>query len=402
MKRWLIWTIALLVTALIAGSVWRTLAARKQQQAALAAASANKAHTVLIVRRAELVAAAQQDLSLGLPISGTLRAAHSAMVKARVAGELQGLSVREGDTVRAGQVVARVEPGEYQSRLNQTQEQADAANAQADIAQRQHDNNRALVSQGFISQTALDTSQATLAAARANHKAALAAVAVMRKSLDDTVLRSPIDGQVSQRLAQNGERVGVDARVLEVVDLRQMELEAALAAADSLDVRVGQTATLSVEGSAPVNARVVRISPSTQPDSRSVLVYLGIDSGTQGKGGGKDGGLGGLRNGLFAQGQLDIGQQRALAVPLDAVRTDKPLPYVQTVQNGVVRHVPVVLGTRGKVQGDTQVAVTGLADQAMVLRGSVGALRDGVAVRVEGVAPAAPAIPPAPAAPAAP
>ena len=388
MKRWITWVLVALVVAVLAGSIWRTVANRKQQQAALAAASAEKAQAPMVLTSDEVVRAGVQALSLGLPISGTLRSAKSAMVTARVAGELQGLTVREGDTVRAGQVLARVDASEYQSRLRQAQEQADASKAQVDIAQRQHDNNSALVKQGFISQTALDTSDASLNAARATYKAALAAVEVTRKTLDDTVLRSPMDGQVAQRLAQPGERVGVDTRVVEIVDLRRMEMEAALAAADSLNVRVGQTAQLQVEGSPePFDARVVRISPSAQAGSRSVLAYLGIDN------------PGGLRNGLFAQGQLNTGQTTTLAVPLDTVRTDKPAPYVQTVQDGKVVHVPVVTGARGEVKGDTWVAVTGLADGATVLRGSVGSLREGTAVAVApGPTPQGPASAPAPAA----
>ena len=380
MKRWIQWTIAVLVLALLAGSIWRTLANRKQQQAALAAASADKAQTLVVLAPGDTVLARSHTLSLGLPISGSLKAANSAMVKARVAGELQGLTVREGDAVRAGQVLARVDAGEYQSRLRQAQEQADAAKAQIDIAQRQFDNNKALVSQGFISQTALDTSQATLNAAQSTYKAAQAAVEVTRKSLDDTVLRSPMDGYIAQRLAQPGERVGIDARVVEVVDLRRLELEAALAAADSLDVRVGQSATLQVEGHPqPVAARVSRISPSTQAGSRSVLAYLGIDN------------PGGLRNGMFAQGRLHTGEVQTLAVPLDAVRTDKPAPYVQTLQNNTVVHVPVTLGARGEIAGETLVGVTGLADGATVLRGSVGALREGTTVKAPAATPAAPA-----------
>jgi RND family efflux transporter MFP subunit len=170
-----------------------------------------KAEAVVELAATDLVVAAQRNLAQGLPVSGSLKAVQSALVKARVPGELQGLTLREGDAVKAGQIVARVDAGEYQSRVRQAQEQADAARAQIDIAQRQWDNNKALVDQGFISRTALDTSLNNLNAAKANHKAALAAVEVARKSLDDTVLAAPISGVVAQRLAQPGERVGVDA-----------------------------------------------------------------------------------------------------------------------------------------------------------------------------------------------
>ena len=100
--------------------------------------------------------------------------------------------MREGDAVKAGQVVARIDSTEYAApACKQAQEQADSAKAQIDIAQRQWDNNKALVDQGFISKTALDTSLNNLNAAQANHKAALAAVEMARKTLDDTVLRAP-------------------------------------------------------------------------------------------------------------------------------------------------------------------------------------------------------------------
>ena len=145
------------------------------------------------------------------------------------------------------------------------------------IAQRQFDNNKALVEQGFISKTALDTSLATLNSAQATHRAALSNVDIAKKAMLDTVLRSPISGVVSQRLAQPGERVGVDTRVVEIIDLNRMELEANIGAADALNVKVGQTAMLQIEGSsATVSSQVVRINPNTQAGSRNVLVYFKI------------------------------------------------------------------------------------------------------------------------------
>lgn len=376
MKRSIQWAIAVIVLLLLATAVVGALSARKTQQQALAA-SADKTQTLVELAATDVVQAQTRELSQGLAVSGTLKAVNSAVVKARVAGELQGLSVREGDFVKAGQVLARIEASEYQSRVRQFQEQAGSAQAQIDIVQRQYDNNQALVAQGFISKTALDTSLGNLNAARANHQAALAAVDVAKKSLDDTVLRAPLSGQVSQRLAQSGERVGVDARVLEIVDLRRLELEASLGAADALSVQPGQNAVLRLEGSAQtVTATVARTNPSAQAGSRSVLVYLSIDNTAM---------QAGLRQGLFAQGTLGTARISALAVPLSAVRTDKPAPYVQVVENKQVAHKPVEMGTRGNsapgAGGEPMVAVKGLAENAVVIAGAVGALREGTAVK---------------------
>jgi len=365
--RWLALALALL---LIGFGVMRALSARKAQQEAVAQASIAKAQTVVELAASDVVKAQVHDLSQGLPISGSLKAFNSAVVKARAAGELQGLTVREGDTVKAGQVIARVDATEYNARVRQAQQQADSAKAQIDIAQRQFDNNKALVDQGFISKTALETSMNNLAAARANHQAALAGVEVARKTLDDTVLRAPISGVVSQRLAQPGERVAIEARVIEIVDLSRLELEASLSAADSVDVRVGQEASLQIEGSdKPVLAKVARINPSAQAGSRSVLAYLAIADAT------------GLRQGLFAQGTLATGRTSALAVPLSAVRSDKPAPYVQLVENDKVVHKDVELGARGEAGKEMMVAVKGIAPGAVVISGSVGSLREGTAVR---------------------
>lgn len=372
MKRWIPWLAAAAVVVLVGGGAWRAMAARQAQQKALAQAATQRAEAPLQLAASELVGVQRRSLVLGVPVSGSLRATESAMVKARVAGELQGLTVREGDSVRAGQVLARIEATESQARLRQAQQQADAAKAQVDINQRTVTNNQALVNQGFISATALVTSQASLESAQSTYRAALAAADVAKKSLDDTVLRSPISGQVSQRLAQPGERMPIDGRVLEVVDLSRLELEALLSPADSLAVRVGQKAQLQIEGSTePVVAEVARINPSAQAGSRTVPVYLAIAQNR---------GAPALRQGLFVQGLLDTGRADVLTVPLDAVRTDKPAPYIQAVQGGKVAYLPVKTGARAVVDGQTLVAIEGAPEGTVVVSGRMGQLREGTAV----------------------
>lgn len=374
------WKLLLLLIALLAigAAGMRAIAARKAQQVLTAAP---KPETVLELSSSDITRAQEIELSQGLPISGTLKAANSALVKARVSGELQGLRVREGDAVKAGQVLARVDAAEYQARVTQAQRSADATKAQIAIAQRAFDNNKALVAQGFISPTALDTSAASLEAAKSTHASSLAGVEVARKSLDDTVLKAPISGIVSQRLAQPGERVGVDARVLEILDVSRLELEALLGSADSVDVRVGQKALLRFEGrSEAVQASVTRINPSAVAGSRSVLVYLTVASTP------------GLRQGLFAQGSLGTAQVRALSVPQSAVRTDKPTPYVQVVQGGTIAHQSVEVGAQGQANGMSMVAVKNLAPNAQVTLGSAGSIRAGTKVKV--VSPISPAASP--------
>ena len=378
MKSWMKWGAAALVVVLIAIGVARALAARKAQKDALAQQASQKTEATVELSPMDLVQAKSRDLAQGVTVSGSLKAVNSAFVKVRVAGELQGLTVREGDIVKAGQVLARVDSTEYQARVRQAQQQAESAKAQVDIAKRTFENNRSLVSQGFISATALDSSSASLAAAQANYQAAQAGADVAVKALNDTVLRAPISGVVAQRLAQSGERAGVDTKVLEIVDLGKLELEASLAATDSMQVSVGQTASLQIEGAGkPVMATVVRINPITTAGSRAVQVYLSIQSAV------------GLRQGMFGQGTLNTARAQLLAVPLSAVRTDKPAPYVQWVNNNQVLHQQVELGVRGESDGELMVAIKGVPENALLVAGSVGPLRAGTAVKMTSNTPVA-------------
>ena len=369
--KWMVLGTSLLVLGTGAFYTWKSRVQQKQLIESQQQAQQNRA--ALQLAPTDTVTAQSVVLSLGLPISGQTKAVSSAFVKARVAGELQDLLVREGDFVQAGQTIARVDSTEYAARLRQAQQQAQAAKAQVDIAQRSFDNNRALVDQGFISKTGLDASASSLAAAQASYLAAQSGVDVLQKVVEDAVLRAPIAGQVAQRLVQNGERVAVDSRVIEIVDLRRLELEATVGVAEAMQVRVGQLAQLNFEGATQaVSAQVVRINPSTAPGTRSVTVYLAIQ------------GQAALRQGLYAQGLLATGELTALALPLSAIRTDKPKPYVQALVGERVRHIPVVLGARGERNQETMVAVSGLDAGTVVLAGGVGPMPADTLVRLVG------------------
>ena len=329
----------------------------------------NKGPVSIELSDGDIAIAQKISMTQGLPVSGTLKAVRSAMVKARVAGELILLEVREGDAVKMGQIVARVDNTEYLARQSQNKQQAEAARAQVEVAQRQFDNNNALVSQGFISKTALDTSIANLNGAKASYLAALSALDVATKAVDDCVLKAPLNGFVSQRLAQAGERVAPEARIIEIVDLSQLELEATLTSAEAMNVKLGQIAKLNVEGSKEeVSAKVLRINPSTQTGSRSVLIYLGLQSHPF------------LRQGVFVQGNLGTQKVQAIVVPLESVRSDKAKPYVQTIRDDKVMHIQVELGAKGEANGKAVMALKEIEEGTQLLAPSAGAVRDGTLV----------------------
>jgi hypothetical protein len=172
-----------------------------------------------------------------------------------------------------------------------------------------------------------------------------------------------------------GEAVS-NAKIIEVVDLSRIELEAAVAPEDVGGVAIGQKARLAIAGiDEPVTARVARVNPSTQAGTRAVMVYLAVDAHPA------------LRQGLFSTGQIDLKTTQALAVPVSAVRVDQAQPYVLAVTADRVERRTVTLGQRGEmpVDGHLEAAVelaTGVADGTRVLRGVAGGVRDGAVVRM--------------------
>ena len=376
--RWAL--IALVAVLLLSVAVGRALVKRKA--AAVAAAPAASAVVQAVeLAPTDVVRAQRTELVATLPVSGGLEAVQTAVVKAKVAAELRELTVREGDAVRAGQRIGRLDATEFDWRLRQAEDQAAAAQAQLDIAERTLANNRALVDQGFISRNALDTAVSNAAGARASLQAARAAAEIARKAVKDADLVAPLSGLVSQRLVQPGERVPVDGRIVEIVDLSRIELEAAIPADQVAALRVGQRARLQVDGlPEAVTASVARINPATQGGTRAVMAYLAVEPRP------------GLRHGLFARGTVEFDRRQALALPESALRSDQSRPYVLVAEGGRATARVVEVGLRGEVDfgAGLEAAVevrTGLADGALVLRGSVGTLPAGTALKLPPAAP---------------
>jgi RND family efflux transporter MFP subunit len=367
------WIVAALALLLLTGFIARALIARSAETAARAVVPVAQA---LELAATDVATATRTDLVAAIAVSGGLKAVDSAVLKARVAAEVRQLLVREGDSVKAGQLLGRLDDTEFALRLRQAEDQARAAQAQLDIAERTLANNRALVDQGFISKNALDTAVSSADSARASLQAARAASDLTRKAVRDTEIRAPLSGLVAQRFVQPGERVPLDGKLLEIVDLSKLELEAAIAPEDVTGLRVGQTARLQVDGvPEALTARVARINPSAQAGTRAVLAYLAVEP------------LAGLRQGLFARGRIELQRQSALVVPASAVRYDQARPYVLVVEGGKAVRRSVSLGALGEVVlagvPEEGVAITdGLAEGATVLRGSVGAVREGTLLRL--------------------
>jgi RND family efflux transporter MFP subunit len=367
---------ALAVVALAAGGGWwwRQHAPSPQAAAAKAPAPA-PAEQPIEFAAGDVATVAAVTISRTVPLTGTLKPVEQTVVKTKVPGELREVAAREGTAVRRGQAVARVEALEYEVRVRERDAQLKAAASQVDQAKRTLDNTRQLKERNFVSQSALDQAQSGWEVAVGNRDAAAAQLALARKALADTVLVSPIDGIVAERFAQPGEKLPVDGRVMSIVDLSRMEIEAPVPAAEVGSVRIGKPVELRIEGVArPQVGHIVRIAPSTQAGTRSVPVYIALDNRDPS-----------VRAGLFAQGDLKVQtREGVLAIPQSAIRDAGGRTFVYAIVDGRLVERDVKLGLRDASPGGARVEVLeGLVAGERIVASNLGALRIGAPVRIQ-------------------
>lgn len=350
---------------------------RGRQNAADAAASAKTAGPVAEFLQDDLYTVEPRNLERTLPLTGSLAPLNEATVKAKVAGELVAVTVREGESVKQGQVLARIDITEVEAKVAAREADVEAAKAQRIWAEKNRAQQKALLEKAFISQSAFDNIQSNYDVAVARLHAADAELVVARKSLGDAVLVAPFSGIVSLRHAQPGERVALDAKVVSIVDLTRLQLEAAVPPAAIGQVKVGQTMNFRVEGfgEREFAGRIERINPAATAGSRSISVYAVIDNSE---------GL--LRGGMFAQGALTLSSvDGALAIPASAVREEIGQTFVYAIEDGLVKKKNVKVGApdaSGRVQ-----VLEGLAAGDRVVRVNLGSLREGLTARLSGPEP---------------
>ena len=377
-------TVVVVAAALAAGGAWWTRQGTKPAQTPPAAPAS--APAVVEFAASDLLTIAPASIARTVPLTGTLRATNQTLVRAKVAGEIRELAVREGMPVSAGQVIARIDPIEFEWRVKEREAQARSAEAQVEQARRTLENNRALLAKNFISQSAFDTAQSGYEVAVANRDAAVAQLTQARKALADTVVVAPMAGIVAERFAQVGEKVSPDNRILSIVDLAKMEIEAPVPSSDIGAVQVGQVVALRVEGvEGEQRGQVVRIAPSTSAGTRSVPVYIGLDNRDPR-----------IRAGLFAQGTLAVGRrENVLVVPAAALGEAGGRTFVYVIEGDRLRERDVRTGLRDEsarsANGGTGIVeiTQGLAAGERVVAVNLGTLRPGSVVGVGRAAAAA-------------
>ena len=361
----------LLLAAGLLAAAYAAISLNQAKSAALAQAAASPA--VIEFAASDLVEPQTRELRLAISITGTLAPHNWTTVKAKVAGELKTILVREGESVNSGQVLARIDTQDAQARLDEKTADLEAARAQLALADKNRANNLALLKQNFISQNAFDNVSSNYQVSDARLRAIEAQVAVAKKALADTVVTAPQAGIISQRHAQAGEKLPTDGKILTLVDLSEMEVEAAVPAGDIPSIRVGQEVSFHVEGFGGRDflGRIDRINPATQTGSRSILVYAMLPNHD-----------GALKGGMFARGSVTLSRvAQALVVPVSAVQEASGKAQVFAIVGGRLEPRQVKLGLRNEDEGLVQI-LDGLDAQSTIVRANLGTLKPGTQVKV--------------------
>jgi RND family efflux transporter MFP subunit len=259
--------------------------------------------------------------------------------------------------------------------LAERQATLESARAQLAQTERTREVNAQLVKQNFISQNAFDTADAAYRGQLAAVAAAQAQLEQTRLVLADAVVHAPINGLVSKRYVQPGEKVAFDAPLIAVVDLAQLEVQAQAPVTDITQVTVGARAEVEIEGLADRTfvGRVDRINPSAEPGSRAINVYLGLAN---------DKAI--LKAGMFARVRLRAQNDKEVAaLPVSAVQNEAGQNIVWVITHGRVEKRAVTLGRRDERAQLVEI-VSGVQPADRVIATKFDNLRDGLAAKIVG------------------
>lgn len=183
--------------------------------------------------------------------SGTLQPVTTVNVGTQVSGTVLERFADFNDRVKRGQVLLRLDPANLQARLRQALAQAASAEASLALARATLERNRRLLEQNFISALALDQNQREFDAASANLEVARAQVDAAQTDVNNSVIRSPIDGVVIRRNVDVGQTVAANFQTPELYllarDLREMQIHTNVSEADVGMVKAGQAVRFTVD-----------------------------------------------------------------------------------------------------------------------------------------------------------
>jgi membrane fusion protein, multidrug efflux system len=319
----------------------------------------------------DVAVARRAPIEESVPLTGDLRPIETVNVRARIEGDLVGVYVREGAAVREGQLLAQFEGAEQESARQSSLASRAAAQSALSTAEWNLEQARELLKAGAVPELDVRVAEQAVASARAQLAAAEAQVRASSSETRDTRVVAPTYGVVERRFVEPGEHVARGAELFTVVRADVLELAATVPARYASQVRTGQSTRFTADART-IEGRVVRVSPTIDPATRSITVYIQVPNTS-----------GALKGGTFVSGRI-VGRliPEALVIPSAAIRQSQTgTPFVYTIDGEIVAQKNVQIGVVDDGSGMAEI-VSGLEEGERVIVGNVGTLGRGMQVRV--------------------
>jgi len=321
-------------------------------------------------------AATNEDWSHTLPGNGNVAAWQEAVIGAEVSGyRIAEVKVGVGDSVKKGQVLARIADEMVRSEREEARAAVAEAEAQLADAKANADRARTLREKGFYSPQSSSqfvTAEQTAKARAASAKARLQGAEIRLSKMQ---IVAPDSGVISARAATVGSLTQPGQELFRLIRGGRLEWRAEVSGDELAKLKPGMPVQVSGTNGQAVKGRVRIVAPTIDPQSRNGFVYVDIDAAAAA--------AAGLRAGSFVRGVFELGRSPALALPQTAVVLREGFAYVYRIDaaNKVIQ-TKVATGRRS---GDRIEITGGLEAGARVVASGAAFLADGDTVKlVEG------------------
>jgi len=363
----------LLGLALLGGCDKLRAPAGAPAQAAGAVAAGKASAAPLLLAPEDLHVVGMASLTSGPLITGSLQPEGRADLRAEVSAVVLQVLKDNGEAVRAGELLVRLDDTAIRDSLNSADESVRVAQQAVEQAERQAQRQKMLQAQGMTSTQALEDAEMRRNNAHSDLVAARARAVTARQQLRRTEVRAPFEGVVSERKVSAGDTAQLGKELLKVIDPRSMRFEGLVSADRMQEIRAGQAVSFRVHGypQAEFIGKVTRVDASANATTRQVEVLVGFARGASAP----------RVAGLFAEGRIETGGASVLVLPEGAVLRQGDATSVWRVGDGVISRASVQLGARDPRRGDYPV-LAGLTVGDRVLRNPGAALVEGQRVEL--------------------
>jgi membrane fusion protein (multidrug efflux system) len=358
-------------TLLVLALILSLTACNKKDKDGKSTDAENKAAQTLKVTSEDLLTVQNSALSSGPVITGSIQPERRADLRAEISAIVLQVLKENGESVRKGDVLVRLDDTSIRESMNSAEESARASAQSFDQAERQFQRLKTLRASGMTSTQQLEDAEIRRNNAQSDLVAAKARAVQARQQLQRTEVRAPFDGIVSDRKVSAGDTAQVGKELVKVIDPASMRFQGLISADKVTLVKLGQAVNFRINGyDQEFNGKVKRVDPAANATTRQLEVLVDFVGNNQPR-----------ISGLYAEGRIETGTQQVLMVSDSALIRDGDKAYVWSIKAGLLKKTNLVIGERDARRGDYAV-VSGLSSGDKLILQPLSTLKDGQKVEM--------------------